>query len=246
MLNRLQSLLNIPKECFLNRKLFKKHFYDNYQFTSSDKKLFKLDIKKITWLYSLKPENTNIPEFVDNETEFSEIAYIMVEVGNTDKISRIVEIIHRSIPYGTILFLTDLEKIVISTSLKRFNKLSRESIIVDEIISIKPLLFDESTSLINTLGYDLRNDTNLKEYYMSFVRELLAHITMSKIGCVAKRDISPKEHKIMLDQIDEYEKAINSLKKNILLETQISKKVDMNVEIKNIETLMFELKKQVS
>ena len=49
--------LNIPKTCAVNKTIFKKLFQENVVLDVTDKKALKDDIKKITWLFSLKSNN---------------------------------------------------------------------------------------------------------------------------------------------------------------------------------------------
>lgn len=246
MITSYLQTLELPPKCFLNKKLFKKHFYENFNFKSNDKKLFKNNIEQITWLVSIKPENTNIKAYFCDETEYSEIAYILVESTKSNGADRILEIIHRSIPYATLIFLCVEESFLVSGSLKRFSKVNKNEIIVDEIISTTMTPDDKGEHILNSLKHSSLNSTNLKEYYGSIISELLAHNTLEKIGTRPNVTLSPKEHSAILSQIEENEEKIISLKKKISQEVQLNRKVEMNVELKNIETIIIELKKQIN
>ncbi len=59
--------LNIPKNCKIDRPLFKKQFLENFSLTSQEKKLFSSEVESITLNYLLNKENINIAPFVDED-----------------------------------------------------------------------------------------------------------------------------------------------------------------------------------
>ena len=249
MIELLRENLNMPESCVVNKRIHKKIFYDNYKFTPQDKKNFKNDINSIYWLYSVKPDNSNIAEFVDEIYEYKEIALISVNVLNCSSAKRMVrieEIVHRSIPYGTVLFIYDNESLIVSCSEKRISSSTKEELVTDKIISTDIILRKNYLDYLNGFSYENFNLSNLKQFNSSLIEKLVGVISLQRLGYSPVSIDDPIERKRVLDKIVSYEEKIDTLRRELKSETQINKKIEINVKIKNIETQVIELKKQVS
>ena len=248
MIELLKENLNMPEACIVDKKIFKKMFYENYKFTAQDKKIFKEDIVSIHWLYSVKPDNSNIAEYVDEVQEYKEVAFIAVEMKKitySKKSIRIEEIIHRSIPYATVLLIYDGRGIVISCSTKRFSNSSKKELVTDEIVSTDIVSRKEYENYLKCFSYEQFNLSNLMQFNQSMLKKVIGVISLQKIGHRPKSIDDPNKKKKILDQIDNFEGKIASLKKELKVENQFKIKVEINVKIKNIETMIIELKKVI-
>ncbi len=249
MIDELKDLLKLPDPCLVDKKIFKKMFYENFKFSSQDKKYFKDDIIQIQWLYSIKPENSNISEFVNEQFEYKEVAFISIELRklNSSKMSsRIPEIVHRSIPYGTLIILYDKESAIISASQKRISKTTKDEIVVEEIVSTEPISKDNHFKYLDGFSFSNFDLTNLMQFNLSILKMLVSILSIQKIGQIVSCISDPVEKKRIIDRIENYENKIVSLKKELKNETQFNKKMEINVKIKNIETQVIELKKNIS
>jgi len=72
--------LKIPATCKIGKRLTKKQFLENFSLKSNEKKILKEDIQSISLEYLLNKHNINIAPFVDEENDYSEIAFIQVEI----------------------------------------------------------------------------------------------------------------------------------------------------------------------
>ena len=103
--------LGVPASCYVGKPIFKKLFSDATDGQKSildaiDKLCLKDDIEKIRWLYTLKPNTINIPAYINDEREYSEIAILHFELSNLNKIKRITQFVNRAIPYPLVLLFT--------------------------------------------------------------------------------------------------------------------------------------------
>lgn len=249
MIDLIKQHLKIPDSCLVDKKIFKKMFYENYKFTSQDKKIFKDEIDSIHWLYSIKPENSNVAEFVDEIFEYREVAFLAIDVlkaTSIKKIGRIEEIVHRSIPYGTVLFIFDSENFIISCSEKRLSNLTKDGLVVDKIISTNPIQTKDYLEYLDGFVFSSFSLSNLKQFNLSVIEKVVGVISLQRLGYNHTVISNPIEKKNILDSIVEYENKVDALKRELQLETQFNKKMEINVMIKNIETHIIELKKQIS
>ena len=89
---------NIPNSCKVGKKLFKKQFLENFSLNVNEKKILSEMVDSITLEYLLNKDNINILPFIDEEKDYSEIAFVKVEILNQEKLKQIAHII-QNIPY---------------------------------------------------------------------------------------------------------------------------------------------------
>lgn len=247
--------LSIPKSCELNKPVFKKLFIDNGVLDIVDKTALKDDVDKIRWLYTLKPATINVPAYVDNERDFSEIAVLQVELISTKRIKRIANFMQRSIPYPLILLFTQVNQVCISLSDKRINQADREKWVVED-----PLYTDwidlaapeaAQAAFLEDCTINRFSFANFFSFYKSLSERVIA------INCAAHSgryelnmsdNIENKHSESRLEQLRELEKLnlkkteiANKLKK----ERQIGRQVELNTKIKQINEIIEKIRETI-
>jgi hypothetical protein len=163
------GLLRIPQECYVGKRIFKKLFYDNARFNSSDKKAFQEHLDYVTWLYALKPDNIGIKGYADQEREYLETSVLMVQLKESKSAERLIKLIHRAIPYPLLLICRFQEAVMLSIALKRFNLAEKGAILAEEVLSsgwinLNAVSPNEMTFL-KSLAIDNRRYLNFLELY---------------------------------------------------------------------------------
>src|ERR1022692_3442231 len=97
------SALALPPETRVEQRVPKKLLVENGAPTAADKRQINDGIEEILWQAALKPANLGVPAFRDGEREYLEIAVITVMFRPTAKPVRLIELIHRAIPYPVLL-----------------------------------------------------------------------------------------------------------------------------------------------
>ena len=88
-------MLNLPKECRVDRFLPKKTFYEHVGITSTTKKEFVDDVDKMTWLYKLSEDNIH----VSKTKQVEEIEIFQIEMKNKIIPNNVIKAIVKGIPY---------------------------------------------------------------------------------------------------------------------------------------------------
>jgi len=88
-------MLNLPKECKVDRFLPKKTFYEHVGITSTTKKEFVDDVDKMTWLYKLSEDNIH----VSKTKQVEEIEIFQIEMKNKIIPNNVIKAIVKGIPY---------------------------------------------------------------------------------------------------------------------------------------------------
>jgi hypothetical protein len=229
--NTLYEKMNIQASCEVGNTIFKKLFYDNASMNAKDKEIFKDNIKKITWKYSLKEDTMNIPAYKDCEREYEEIAIIEVELEVEAKHKRIAEIIQKTIPYPLILVFLCNGKALLNLAHKKTNKANENQSFIEDMIFTDWI---EKTSVI-TSQLDIKKMRFINFYALYFdIFDTVSIINLKKYILIDV-DIKGEKARFILNQIELLDKEISNLKLKLLTETQYNRKVEMNINIKQLE-----------
>lgn len=230
--------LKIPKSCEVGNTIFKKLFYDNADLNKTDRDLFTEQIDKIIWAYSFKPETINIKTYQDEEREYSEIEIIEVKLLTAGKTKRMAEIIMRAIPYPMLLVFTLDNKIQLFTAHQRTNLADPSRNTVEEIIFTDWIDMDNLTDKDKRLleGLEIRKLSHLNYYrfYSDIVDKLIIYNASKLVdGYIeGKTAAGVKE---IYDRVVELDEVVKSLKLRVKNETQLNRRIELNVEIKKYD-----------
>ena len=92
--------------------------------TAADKRIILDGIDELQWFAACKPATIGVPSFKDDTREYLEIAAVacafrpVLGQGGA-KVARLIELIHRAIPYPVLLITTDAAGTALSLAHKR-------------------------------------------------------------------------------------------------------------------------------
>lgn len=224
------EFFNIPRSCEVENTIFKKLFYENADLSAADRTLFTDAINKITWLYCLKPDTINIQPYKDDKREYDEVEFIEVVLVEEKRINRMAEIIMRTIPYPMVLIfrLDNKLKLYVSHQRNSLNDSSKNTI--EELISTE-WVFNDSL-LFGKLDIQKMRFSNFYALYSDIVDTVSIYKASALIPI--DLDISGEDARQLTAEIEGLEKQIATLKSKLKNETQFNKKMELNIEIRNL------------
>lgn len=236
--------LNLPSSTSIERKLFKKQFLDNFSLTTNEKKILSECVDSITLNNLLNKDSINILPFKNETHNYQEIAVISVEINNQSKAKEITNIILH-IPYPVVLILIYKEQIQINISPKRLNISDVSKLVVEEQYFTKWIDFKNLTSIDETFLHSLNINNhsfrNFLAFYESFIDKLISYNASIYSGTFS---IS-KDTKMILENIQKTEAQIIDIKNKIKKETNFNDKVNMNMQLKNLNDKLKSLKEDL-
>ena len=140
-------MINLPKNCEVNKFIPKKTFYEKVNISSSAKQDFIDKLEKIYWKYKLSEDTINITKTEDVE----EIEIFELVLKEKCDVKSLIKVITKEIPY-TILFVI------------KYNQEFQYAIKVDENILITNWNEEKDFKFV---GF------NLKEVYNDIVRKII-------------------------------------------------------------------------
>ncbi|MBZ0170284.1 hypothetical protein MELA_00193 [Candidatus Methylomirabilis lanthanidiphila] len=97
------AALDLPASSRVDRRVPKTLLIANGAPTAADKRTINDGVEELLWVAALKPSTVAVPEFRDNAREYLEIAVLRLTLRPDAKAGRLVELVHRAVPYPVLL-----------------------------------------------------------------------------------------------------------------------------------------------
>lgn len=246
MISEILKSLSIPKECYINKPIFKKMIRENFSLNASEKKILENDIDSIKLEYILNKSNINISQYIDEDRKYLEINFLKVEISNISKLKKIAEIL-QNIPKPLIIFFVYENSICINISPKRLSKSANDKLVIEENYFTPWIDLDNTTDIekefIKSLDIQHQSFTDFLSLYTSYLDKILS-FNASKFSGTLKIN-KQIDTKAILDDISKIDIQIAELKNKIKKETNFSDKVNMNIELKKLNDKLKDLKSKL-
>ena len=125
------AALDLPEVSRVDQRIPKKMLAENGAPTAADKRNINDGIEKAMWLAALKSTTIGVPEYRDDVREYLEIAVLDVELRGKAKSMRLMELIHRAIPYPVFLVTTLDDAVTLSLAHKRWSLGEKDKMVLD-------------------------------------------------------------------------------------------------------------------
>lgn len=249
MIQALYDKLAIPETCYLGKRVFKKLFHENAKLGATDKKALRDDIDTITWVYTLKPTTIPIHAYKDDEREYDEVALLQVDLKTQKRTGRIVEIIHRAIPYPLVLVFVFETSVAISLAHKRFSQAERGAVVAEEFVTTDWIDLGPGSptpvqqAFLDSLTMTKLPQTHFYAFYSALMDRLIAldcaRLTGEyRIEAAAEQREARRER---LAECHELEVRIAEMRATAKREKQINRLADLNVEIRRLQGQLAEM-----
>jgi hypothetical protein len=234
------AALDLPAGSRVDQRVPKKLLVENGAPTAGDKRQINEGIEELLWLAALKPTTIGVPEYRDEAREYLEIAVLQLVLREGAKATRLVELVHRAVPYPVLLLTEQKDQLALSAAQKRWSQGEAGKTVLDgEIVSAR---FDESAnpelipSFLDALKLNQQSRVNLRALYGGWIDSALAwnaaEITL-RFTLGDGLDSSGREE--ALREFGRLEAEAARLRAAAKKEKQIAKRVELNLELKRVE-----------
>ena len=238
------TALDLPINCRLDRRVPKKLLLENGAPTAADKRRINDGIEEFFWIAALKPTTIGVPEYRDTEREYLEIAVLRLVLRAAAKTTRLLELVHRAVPYPLILIAEQTGQIGISAAHKRWAQNEAGKTVLDgEIVSadcdgVQDAGFLPAFSATLALGRQMH--ASLYALYQSWVDVLLA-LKAARVTGVYRLAANAGDAAARRDALREcarLDAEIARLRAAAASEKQMPRQVELNMEIKRMEAAL--------
>ncbi len=238
--------LALPPETRVDQRVPKKLLVENGAPTAGDKRQINDGIEEILWHAALKPANLGVPAYRDAVREYLEIAVLTVIFRPTAKPARLVELIHRAIPYPLLLAARHGETVSLSVAHKRWSQGESGQVVIEELRATAPFRPENPTTeeaqFLARLSVIGLPQGSLFALYQSWFDSVLALEAAQITG--AFRPVASENSAALRDQLDARAQALRdlaALRAQAENETQINRRVEINLAIKKLDARIAEI-----
>lgn len=231
----------------LNRKIDKKIFFEQMDFSTKEKQQFTQWIDRVIMAYILAPQNININPYIDEEKKYENVSFITVSLKKEltlKQVHQLAELLHEALPNPTVFCFIYEEKVLLCTALKRINKNNIKKAIVEELrlsswLSLKNM-DDTTEQFIKTIHLSSISFATFYEFYSGF------HYALQLLEVAEKTGEFVSYEEDELQEITVLEAEIEHYRKLMKKESQFNKKVEYNVKIRTLRQQCETLKKHMN
>ena len=238
--------LGLPPEARVDARVPKKLLVEQGAPTSADKRAIQDGIDELQWLAACKPTTIGVPAFADETREYLEIAVVACAFRPGAKAARLIELIHRAIPYPVVLVTTDEEGIALSVAHKRYAQNEAGKIVIERVVSVVGLsreqLNPNEQAFLQSLALAKQSRRDLCTLYEGWLARIEA-LTAARLlgpdssGAFTATDdaASIERRRDALEAHSRLMREIIGLRAKATREKQLNRRVDLNLKIQRLE-----------
>lgn len=238
------AALDLPASSRVDQRVPKKLLLENGAPTTADKRIINDGIEELLWLAALKPTTIGVPEYRDDEREYLEIAVLRLTLRGTAKATRLIELVHRAVPYPLLLVTVDGDRTGVSLAHKRWSlgEAGKTVLEGDLIIADWGTEPDDArwSAFRDALALGQQPRTTLHVLYQGWIDTLQA-LQAARITGTFAASASPERtalRRAALQECTRLNAEITRLRAAAAKEKQMSKRVDLNLELKRVEAAL--------
>ena len=260
------AALALPNDALVELRVPKKLMLEQGAPTPADKRAIQDGIEELIWVAALKPTNIGVPVFRDAVREYLEIEVLALYLRPEAKVSRLVELVHRAIPYPVVLIARggppssvnygaasaeNAAAASFSVAHKRWSQGETGQIVIEDVCSTAPFRPDAPTTVeaafLGRLALSglLRGDL-FATYQGWFDR--IAALEAARITGTFVVPGATEQGAALKDGLAEYtriERELVGLRARAKKEKQVGRRVELNVAIKRLESELATIRGQL-
>jgi hypothetical protein len=228
----------------VDQRVPKKLVLENGAPTAADKRIINDGIEELLWLAALKPTTIGVPEYRDAVREYLEIAVLRLTLRATAKATRLVELVHRAVPYPLLLLTEQAHHGAqpgISAAHKRWSQgEAGKTVLEGDIVSAEWDVERDAgrwPAFCSALALGQQPRATLHALYQGWIDTLLALHAARATGAFALAG-NPEHAAARRDALQEcvrLDAEIARLRAAAAKEKQMARQVELNLEMKRVE-----------
>ena len=228
----------LPKKAIIDQRIYVKDLIQFAEAVGPTKTMIEKSIDTIHLVGILTEDTSGIWKYEDESYLYEEIELIKVDLKDDSKIKLLNEEIQRVFPNPVIVVYEYKENYLLSTALKRKNKLDNKKSVIDSITTTEWFKLDSMhNDLLSKINYDKKN---LKEFYEQIDYILSAeYVALITNNVPEVIDFTIKTKSIMIQELLAKKKELEEQEKE---ESSMQGKMQCYMQIKQIEEKLENIK----
>jgi hypothetical protein len=240
----LLDALDLPTSARVDKRVPKTLLLEHGAPTSADKRQINEGIEQLIWVAAIKPTTIGVAEYRDELREVLEIAVLRLTLRATAKAGRLIELVHRAVPYPVLLIAEQGSTVGLSAAHKRWSQAEAgKTVLEGDVITVEWDADHDNQrwpGFCDALSLDQQPRINLQALYQGWIDKLLAlqaaHVTGA--FAVPTNAVQAEHRREALQESSRLDKEIARLRATAAKEKQMARRVDLNLELKRLEAAL--------
>lgn len=231
--------LGLPESTRLNQRVPKKLLAEQEVATAVDRRQIQDGVDDILWLAALKPHLIGVPAYEDAQRQYLELAVLRLTLKPGTKPGRLVELLHRAVPYPVLLLTSSDAGTGISLAHLRESQNEADKTVLDgDLLAITCAAGDLQGAVLTdfcaALALAQQPQTDLHALYQGWMDTVAALDIARDTGHFQRsmtRAQAAERHQA-LQQCRELQARLHRLRQLAQTERQMSRQVQLNHDIR--------------
>lgn len=238
------AALSLPAGSLVEQRVAKKYLLEHGTPAVGDKKQVNEGLDELLWHAALKPNNIGVPAFTDSTRDYIEIAVLVATLRPLAKRARLVELIHRAIPYPVLLLTRQGDCATVSLAHKRWSQGEAGKVVLeDTVVTTDPLLTARpepaDVAFLASLRLSGQPGAHLHALYHGWLARVTAHRAAAitgRVDSVAEPVAGHEARRAALAEHARLSGELTVLRASAAKARQVSRRVELNLAIRGLET----------
>jgi hypothetical protein len=233
--------LALPPDAQVDQRVPKKLLTEHGAPTAADKRQIQEGIEELLWVAALKPTNIAVPAFRDDAREYLEIAVLTATLRAGAQATRLIELIHRAIPYPVVLWTGQGDAVSLSLAHKRWSHGVTGAVVIEDVRRTAPFhphrLSPEEGKFLTSLAISGLPNRDLFALYQGWL-DRVAGLEAARITGQFVQPDSDGRAQLLREGLDAHarlQRDLAALRAQAAKEKQLNRRVQLNLEIKRLE-----------
>jgi hypothetical protein len=202
-----------------------------------DKRYISEGIEELFWVAALKPTTIGVPEYRDDVREYLEIAVIRMILRPAAKSTRLIELVHRAIPYPLLLISEMAGALDVSAAHIRWSQGEAGKTVLDRDIVTVRVEGEGKGAFLEAVSLGRQPRISLHALYQGWIDTLLslqAALVTGRFAIPTSPDHAAARHDA-LRECERLEIEITRLRAAATKERQLPRQVELNLELNRLQ-----------
>jgi len=237
----LLDALDLPASAMVDKRVPKSMLHEHGAPTAADRRQINEGIEHLVWVAALKPTTIGVAEFRDELREVLEIAVLQLTLRAAAKGGRLIELVHRAVPYPVLLIADQCSNASLSLAQKRWSQAEAgKTVLEGDVVTVEWDAEQDDErwpAFRKALGLCQQPRTNLEALYQGWIDTLLA-LEAARVTGAFSVPTNPEQSGLRrkaLQECTRLAREISRLRATAAKEKQMARRVDLNLELKRLE-----------
>lgn len=238
----LLTALNLPAATRVNQRVPKKLLLEHGAPTAADRRAITKGVEECRWVAALKQHTIGVNEYQDADRAYIEIHVLRLTVMNGASTIRLIELVHRAIPYPVFLIHEQGSLLGLSTAHKRHSLGENGKSVLDTppvaVEFVEKPIAAFVPEFCHAIAIERQPRNSLYHLYAGWIDAMLALLAASRTGrfYICDTRAAADARQIALRECHTADAEITRIRAAAARETQLSRISDLNQALMSART----------